>query len=432
MRCVWLAALGLPLALLGLFGAWGVALFAGYDAALVAAFVADLLLTASPRRLGARREPPASCVQGQPAEVPLHLHWGVSRVGRLTLRDLPPADFEVAPVRFRLRMGPDSRTVVTYTATAGRRGRAVFGPLAVRSRGPLGLVYRQSVVRLDQEIRVYPDVVGLAGRETALAAPSRWYHGLRRGPMAGEGREFHQLRAYAVGDDVRSIDWKGYARRGRPVVREYRSERNQRVLLLIDGGRMMTVRIGGRSRFDWAVQAAGRLAHVALGMGDLVGAAVFSREIKGQVPASRGPGQFGRLTELFCLATSDGDEPDLRRAMHFLLRRNPRRTLVVLFSGLTDPRAAEAAVRNLGTLAPRHLALMVTMADDDLDAERRLRVRGAEAAFRRQAAEELWLEYRRTAAALESRGVLLVRARADALAAGAVQRYMEVKIQGRL
>ena len=56
----------------------------------------------------------------------------------------------------------------------------------------------------------------------------------------------------------------------------------------------------------------------------------------------------------------------------------------------------------------------------------------AEAAYRRQAAEELWLEYRRTASALESRGVMLVRARADALAAAAVQRYLEVKTQGRL
>jgi uncharacterized protein (DUF58 family) len=204
------------------------------------------------------------------------------------------------------------------------------------------------------------------------------------------------------------------------------------VLLLIDGGRLMTVKVGGRSRFDWAVQAAGRLAGVALEMGDLVGAAVFSREIKGQVPASRGPGQLGRLSELFCLTQPDVDEPDLQRTMHFMLRKHPRRTLVVLFSEVGDPRAAGAAVGNLGALAPRHLGLMVTMADADLDAERHLAVETPEAAFRRQAAEELWLEYRRTAAALESRGVLLVRARADALAASSVQRYMEIKSLGRL
>jgi uncharacterized protein (DUF58 family) len=180
------------------------------------------------------------------------------------------------------------------------------------------------------------------------------------------------------------------------------------------------------------VQAAGQLARVALEMGDLVGASVFSREIKQQVPVSRGPGQLGRLSDLFCLAQPDNDEPDLQRALHFLLRRHPRRTLVVLFSEVADPRASEMAVRSLGTLAPRHLGLMVTMADADLDGARHLQITSAEAAFRRQAAEELWLEYRRTASALESRGVMLVRARADGLAAAAVQRYLEVKTRGRL
>jgi len=429
---VWLAALALPLALLGLFGKWALALFAAYDAALLVALVTDTLLTPSPSRISARRELPTSAVQGRPFTVRLHLDWNARRTGRLLVRDPPPPGFHAPQSRMRFRLAPGGRSVASYTATPEERGVARFGPLAVRSRGPLGLVDRQSLIELEQEIRVYPDVIALAGRETTLAAASPWRHGMRRGPMAGEGREFHQLRAYTLGDDVRLIDWKGFARRGRPIVREYRAERNQRVLLLIDGGRLMTVRVGGRSRFDWAVQAAGRLAHVALTMGDLVGAVVFSREIKGRVPAARGPGQFGQLSELFCVAQADADEPDLRSAMHRLLRRNPRRTLVVLFSEIADPRAAAAAVRNLGTLAPRHLGVMVTMADADLDAERQLQVTTAESAYRRQAAEELWLEYRRTAAALESRGVLLVRARADALAAGAVQRYLEVKSQGRL
>src|SRR4029079_8383633 len=115
--------------------------------------------------------------------------------------------------------------------------------------------------------------------------------GSRRGRTQGEGREFHQLREYASGDDVRLMDWKSFARRGRPAVREFRAERNQHVLLLLDAGRLMTARTGDRSRFDWAVQAAGRLARVALGMGDLVGLAVYSRTLKANVGAGRGPGQ---------------------------------------------------------------------------------------------------------------------------------------------
>jgi uncharacterized protein (DUF58 family) len=432
LRCVYLFALGVPLSLLALFGPFASGLVLGYDLILIAMVVADRWAVADPRALVARRHIPSRSVQGRPVDIRLQLRWRSDRAGRLLLRDLPPHGLETERSGFRLRLEPHSRAVVSYEAIARERGEVAFGPLAVRSRGPLGLVDRQAVLELANSLRVYPDLISLSAREASLVSPSPWLRGSRRARFKGEGREFHQLRGYTPGDDVRQMDWKAFARRGHPVVREYRAERNQRLLLLIDGGRLMTVRVGDRARFDWAVQAAGRLARVALASGDLVGAAVFSREIQRHVPASRGPGHLSRLADLFCEVRPDLDEPDLDRALHVLLRQNPRRALVVLFSEIADPRAAEAAVRSVAALARRHLILVVTLADTDLDAERDLGVDRPQSVYRRLAAEELWLEYRRTARALESHGALLVRARADSLAAETVERYVEIKTLGRL
>src|SRR3970040_282169 len=44
------------------------------------------------------------------------------------------------------------------------------------------------------------------------------YHAVFR----GRGIEFDELRPYVVGDDIRSIDWKAFARTGQPLIRRYR------------------------------------------------------------------------------------------------------------------------------------------------------------------------------------------------------------------
>jgi uncharacterized protein (DUF58 family) len=434
-RAVYLAALGVPLALLALFGGFALWLVAGYDLLLLVLALGDRALCADPRALAIRRRLAGRCVQGRSLDVALELSWRGAGPGRVLLREMAPVSFSANRQRFRLLLRPRSRTRVRYRTVPRRRGADAFGPFAVRTFGPLGLIARQQVRPPDpgaDRVRVYPDLVSLSAREAALVAPSPWLRGARRGRTRGEGREFHQLRPYAAGDDVRQMDWKAYARRGTPVVREYRAERNQRVMLLLDAGRLMTVQSGDRLRFDWAVQAAGRLARVALAMGDLVGAATFSREVTAQVTPSRGSGHLARLADLLCDARPDLDEPDLGLALRSLMRRNTRRSLVVLFSEIADPRAAEQTVSHVAALSRRHLVLVVTLADVELDAARHRPVRTAADAFRRAAAEEVWLESRRTANALEAHGALLVRARADELAAEAVERYVEIKSLGRL
>jgi uncharacterized protein (DUF58 family) len=53
-----------------------------------------------------------------------------------------------------------------------------------------------------------------------LAASERWRDlGVKLLRRFGGEREFESLREYAAGDDVRRVDWKAFARRGKPMVR---------------------------------------------------------------------------------------------------------------------------------------------------------------------------------------------------------------------
>lgn len=98
------------------------------------------------------------------------------------------------------------------------------------------------------------------------AAPSR---------QRGRGIEFEEVRAYAAGDDVRSIDWRVTARTGRPHTRLFRAERERPVYLLVD--QRAGMRFGSRVRLKsvQALRAAALLGWAALAAGDRVGGLVL-------------------------------------------------------------------------------------------------------------------------------------------------------------
>ncbi|MDM4784553.1 DUF58 domain-containing protein [Micromonospora sp. b486] len=72
----------------------------------------------------------------------------------------------------------------------------------------------------------------------------------------GHGTEFDTLREYAVGDDVRSIDWRGSARRADVLVRTWRPAGTGAWFCVLDTGRTSALRLGDEPRLDTAIDAA--------------------------------------------------------------------------------------------------------------------------------------------------------------------------------
>lgn len=58
--------------------------------------------------------------------------------------------------------------------------------------------------------------------------------GTHPGPQRGQGLDFHDLRHYTPGDDVRHIDWQVTARQGEPWTRRYRQDNEQTLLVAVD------------------------------------------------------------------------------------------------------------------------------------------------------------------------------------------------------
>lgn len=103
------------------------------------------------------------------------------------------------------------------------------------------------------------------------------------GPLVGDmltarrgyGVEFHQIRDYVVGDDVRFIDWRGTARLSRLLVKECLEERNRKIIIALDVS--ASSRYGSQGKkIDWMRDVAATLAFAGHCAKDSVGLVLFS------------------------------------------------------------------------------------------------------------------------------------------------------------
>src|SRR5207237_5262633 len=161
----------------------------------------------------------------------------------------------------------------------------------------LGLMERRGRVDAAVEVKVYPDLREIRRYEITLRRGLAYDAGQRRARIPGSGSLFERLREYGPDDDPRSISWTATARRGRPISVEYETERQQRVLILLDAGRMMASTLGDLTKLDHAVNTALMLSYVATAKGDEVGLLGFADDVRGYLAPRRGRRQFLRVTE---------------------------------------------------------------------------------------------------------------------------------------
>jgi uncharacterized protein (DUF58 family) len=349
------------------------------------------------------------------------------------VHDLPDAVTDESPPRAPFAVDAAGAVTLPLLLRGRRRGRHALGPAVLRAVGPLGLVQRSLRYPLADAVTVAPSVAQVR-RYRLLALQHRLRDvGIRVVRRRGQGTTFDALREYAVGDDPRHVDWKATARRGVPVVRQYRAEQGQTVMIAVDGGRLMTQLAGDASRFEHALAAALVLADVAAGSGDQVGCLVFDEVPRVFVPPAGGRRHLADLRQALVDVRATMAEPDYAAAFRALARRHRRRSLLVLFSDVIDARASQSLIALTARSALRHLPVVVALRNDELAAAA---VPRADATSRElyasAAAEELMLAREEGLQRMRRAGVSVLDASPRELSAAVVNRYLEIKARASL
>ncbi len=399
------------------------------DALLLVFFVADALM--APRALRVERRAPARVSLGAEAQAVLTVRNEGPRPVRLQVTDdLPPLLSRLDGDVRTLQIRPGHEERAAWRLRAERRGDDAYGDVHLRVAGPLGLAWRQRRVPRSDAVRVQPGVAELR-KYRLLGLHNRLREaGFRAVRQRGEGGSFESLREYVRGDDPRTMDWKASARRGALITRQFQVERRQNVLIAIDAGRLMTQKIGGQERLDYALTAALLLADVAALHGDLVGLLVFSDRVTHYLPPSRA--SLSRMADALGEVHAKMVEPNYPAAFTYLAHQLRRRSLLVMFTDIIDARASSALVAHLGRAAERHLPIAVAIRNPDLEAAAALDAKDDADVFRKAAAEELIQSRAAALAAMQRSGVLVADTRPHDAVPSAVNRYLDVKRRGLL
>ncbi|MCY3601487.1 MAG: DUF58 domain-containing protein [Chloroflexi bacterium] len=178
------------------------------------------------------------------------------------------------------------------------------------------------------------------------------YHAVFR----GRGIEFDELRPYVVGDDVRSIDWKSYARTGQPLVRRYREDRDLTVLFAVDVSASQTAGAAERSKASLAAELCAVFALAAIRNNDRAGLLLFASAPERYLRPAGGSVHVLRLVREVLSARPATRGTDLGAALEYLTGVQRRRaTLFIISDFLTEgyARALRAAARRFDIIAVR-------------------------------------------------------------------------------
>ena len=398
------------------------------DVAVATVALIDLVTLAGSGRLRVERNVGRVCSLDEPEDVELVVENPGRMARSMRLRDGVPDEFSAEPATFEVAVPGRRRAILAYRFVPKKRGTYIFDQVDALVASRLGFWRAQYSWPLCTEVRVYPDIHQVA-RYTMLARRDRLSSmGVRRSRRLGTDNEFERLRDYIEGDDPRHIDWRASARRSKLTSRAFQHNQSQRIIFLIDCGRLMAGDTGdGLSPLDHAFNAMLLLAHVALIRGDQVGLLAFSDRVRAYVAPGGGPRRINRLVHSVHNVFPEMVEPRYDRAFIELEQRCRKRSLVVLMTNLFDELSAQLAVEYLRNLTGRHLPLGVFLRDHDLFAVADKAPADGLGLYQGAAAAALLNWRERVLAGLRLRGVLTLDVFPEELTAVLVNRYLEIK-----
>jgi uncharacterized protein (DUF58 family) len=378
----------------------------------------------------AARQVPGSLALGVRSEVRLRIANAARMRVRFELHDHHPASFEAEGLPRRLELERAQWTEVTYQVRPVARGETQFGAAEIRLHSPLGLWLVKKSSGNASQVRVYPNFHALA-KYTLLATDNRLSQiGVLQVRRRGEGTEFHQLREYRQGDSQRAIDWKATSRTARLISREYEEEKDQRVLLVVDCGRRMASKDDELSHFDHALNAALLLGHVAARQGDAVGLMTMAGVDRYIEPRKSVAAVNAILNRVYDIEPTLA-VPDYHLAARDVMRRVRRRSLIIVLTNLRD-EDDETLLPALKLLRARHLVVLASLREAIISRALAARVDSFDRAVTHAAAADYLAARERTFRRIGASGAVCLDVEPERLAISLVNRYLELKREGRL
>ena len=403
------------------------------QAALLGLFLVDAVLCVSPSKVVVARESPDAMTMGEPAELTWVVDNTASRTARVVMSDALWPSLGAERRRVTSTLPAAGRLRARTTLRPSRRGRFPLRDITVRTGGPMRLACRQATRAVPGGLRVMPAYPSRDEVLRRIRIPRVLEVGMRSIRTSGGGTEFDQLRDYRPDDEFKRINWPATVRLGRPIVQQYRAERNQNVVLLLDNGRVMAGVVGGVPRVEHAMDAVLGVVQAANRLGDRVGMLAFDRQVRSIVVPTNGKGQLARAAESMYQLETEYSESAYQVAFATATQRFRRRSLYIVLTDLVEAVVEQALLPALPIITRRHLVVVAAVQDPTVVGW----AKGGDhqwagEAYREAAAVNAMAQRARAVARLRAAGAVVVDAEPGRLAVELVDTYLELKASGKL
>ena len=288
----------------------------------------------------------------------VHIKVIIENTGKNSFDFLEIRDY-FNPQLFRLILGEnfistriDSKGIIkfSYVLEPKVRGEYPLGPLSVTVKDRLGFNSLERIIPDSvTDILVYPPYEDIKRIEILGSKRSlQLNYGLQRSKQKGLGSEFYGMRKYVFGDQFRLIDWKASARTQKLIVKEFESERDVSVIILVDSSSTMAGGAIENTKFEYAIRACMLLTKVALTRRDKVGVFTFSdKKNFNFLKPGGGQDHFYQVLDFVARVKPQG-KCKIVEAIDFFTRRFQKRSLLFIISDLeSDTKELKMAIRKL-------------------------------------------------------------------------------------
>jgi uncharacterized protein (DUF58 family) len=259
---------------------------------------------------------------------------GSTRIDSINIYDVYPEVFRLVLGRnsIRTRINAHQEIKFSYVLQGTLRGKYAFGPTKFQ-------IYDRSEFRFEEtsgenfdDVLVYPSyedvrVMGSLAQKRRIG----YLFGIHKTRQMSIGTDFVGIRKYETGDEYRRIDWKASARARSLMMRQYETERNIRMFIILDAGATMGAGLPENSKLEYAIRAALLLAKIAMERKDHVGLVSWSTKEQIYVESGLGEAHYRRILNLLAAVKAEG-EFDLAAAVEFLARRVRQQCFFLILS----------------------------------------------------------------------------------------------------
>lgn len=386
-----------------------------------------VILFANKNGILASRHTSTKLSNGDENQIQINLENNYLFLVTIKLIDEIPAQFQVRDFEIKGSLKSAELKHFNYIVKPFERGEYHFGNINVFAKSPLGLVERRFKLGEKSILPVYPSFIQMRKYEL-LAISNRLIHaGIKKIRKIGNTTEFDHIKEYTQGDDIRTINWKAVARKGKLMVNRYQDEKAQPIYSIIDMGRAMKMPFEQMALLDYAINSSLVISNIAYQKHDKPGLITFSDKVHSYVPAERRGSQMFRLMETLYNQRTNFSESGYEQLYTHIKLNITHRSLLLLFTNFETLSGLKRQLKYLRSIAKHHLLVVIFFENTELHQLIEKKAVNTQEIYFKTIAEKFELDKKLIAKELQAYGIQSIYTTPQNLSVNTINKYLELK-----